>query len=54
MTNTRIDIRVDADSFEEAKEKALAEVGISDLDAMEIIATRAVNAEKADGEFRDY
>lgn len=50
----RIAIKVDADSFEEAKRKALTEVAFSDLDTMEIVGTSAVNAERADGEFRDY
>lgn len=50
----RIDVEIEAESFEDAKEKALLEVCDSDLDSMEFIGTQAVNAEDENGIFKDY
>lgn len=48
----RIDVDVEANSFEEAKSKVTLD-GV-DLDKMECIGYKAVNAEDENGEFRDY
>ena len=48
----RVTVSVDADTFDEAKQKAtLDDV---DLSAMEVIGYSAVNAENEKGEFKDY
>ena len=52
--DARLDIEVEANSFEDAKEKALLEVGNADLHTMEFISTHAVNAEDENGEFKDF
>lgn len=50
----RIDIQVEANSFEEAREKALASVGDADFDTLDVVGSKAVNAESETGEFIDY
>lgn len=50
----RIDVQVRANSFEEAKKKADTAFGSADITTMECIGWHAVNAEREDGEFRDY
>jgi len=51
----RLDVCVEAASFEEAKKKAEAEVCESDFgEVTEVIGWHAVNAEREDGMFRDY
>lgn len=48
----RIDIDIEADSFEEAKQKmSLDDV---DLSAMDVIKAVPVNAEDENGVFKDY
>ena len=49
-----IDIEVEADSFEDAKTKACAEVCDLDLGNLERIEWSAVNAEDENGAFKDY
>lgn len=50
----RIDVEVEASSFEEAREKARYEVGNSDWNRMELVNVSAVNAENENEEFIDY
>lgn len=52
--NGRIDVDVDADNFEEAKEKAKIEATFVDMSNMEVVGMTAVNAEDEYGEERDY
>jgi hypothetical protein len=50
----RIDVEVEADSFERAKYKAILEVGGANLNTMEFISLNPVNAEDENGDFVDY
>lgn len=50
----RIDVEVEADSFEEAKENARYEFGNCDWNMMELVDAHAVNAEDENGVFVDY
>ena len=50
----RVDVEVDAASFEEAREKACEEVGSIDFNRLEFIDWKAVNAEDENGVFKDY
>lgn len=50
----RIDIKVKASSFEEAKGKANIAFADANLGKLECISWTAINAEREDGEFRDY
>lgn len=50
----RIDVEVNANSFQEAKYKACAEVCELDLGRLECIDWHAVNAEDENGHFEDY
>ena len=50
----RIDVEVEADSFEDAKTKACAEVCGVDFGNLEWIEWHAVNAEDENGERKDY
>lgn len=50
----RIDVEVEANSFEDAKEKACAEVYDLDFGNLEWIEWNAVNAEDENGVFKDY
>lgn len=48
----RIDVEVEADNFEDAKEKA--SLDSVDLRTMDCVGYKAVNAEDENGVFRDY
>ena len=50
----RIDVEVEANSFEEAKERAPFEVGQTDWNRMDLVEFRVVNAEDENGKFVDY
>lgn len=50
----RIDVEVDADSFEEAKDKAVLQAGDSDWNRIELVSCNPVNAEDENGNFKDY
>lgn len=50
----RIDVEVEADSFEEARKEAEWAVGNCDWNTMECISCDAVNAEDENGTFKDY
>lgn len=50
----RIDVQVEADSFEEAELVALGEVCYCDISTMEFINTDAVYAEDENGNCFDY
>ena len=50
----RIDVEVEANSFEEAKERAPFEAGQTDWNRMELVEFRVVNAEDENGKFVDY
>ena len=50
----RIDVEVEANSFEEAQGKALNKFADADLSEMEVRGRKAVNAEDNDGNFRDF
>lgn len=50
----RIDIDVEADSFEQAKDKAIDAFRDADITEMEVVGGQAVNAESETGEFQDY
>lgn len=50
----RLDVRVLADDFKEAKDKALMELMDADLRELDIIGYAAVNAENDEGDFIDY
>jgi hypothetical protein len=50
----RIDVEVEADSFEEAELVALGEVWYCDFSTMDIIDTNAVRAEDENGNSFDY
>lgn len=50
----RIDVEVDADSFEEAKYKAVLQAGDSDWNRIELVNCNPVNAEDENGIFKDY
>ena len=52
--NGRVDVEVDAENFEEAKEKACQEVCDIDFNRLEFIEWEAVNAENENGVFKDY
>lgn len=52
--NGRIDVVVDANSFESAKDKAIDAFRDADLTKMEIVGGGAVNAEDENGNFVDY
>ncbi len=50
----RIDVEVEASSFDEARH--LADAAVREVDPLfiEFVRWNAVNAEREDGEFRDY
>ena len=50
----RLDIQVEAASFEDAKEKAMDAFMDADITKMEIVSRWPVNAEAEDGTFCDY
>lgn len=50
----RIDVEVEADSFEDAKTKACDAVCDLDFGKLECIGWNAVNAEDENGVFKDY
>lgn len=50
----RVDVKVKAKSFTEAKEKASMAVCDADFGELECIDWKCVNAERNDGEFMDY
>lgn len=50
----RVDVTVEANSFEEAKKKACEEVCDVDFGELECIEWNAVNAEDENGVFKDY
>ena len=50
----RIDVEVDANSFEEAKSKAILQAGDIDWNRMELVSCNPVNAEDENGKFKDY
>ena len=50
----RIDVEVEANSFEEARQLAVYEVGNTDWNKMEFVNCAAVNAEDENGKFVDY
>jgi len=50
----RLDIEVEADSFSDAKAKALVKFGYVDLEKMDVVNYDAVNAESETGEFEDF
>lgn len=50
--DARVDVRVKAKSFEEARERAMYED--IDPEALEFVDTKAVNAEDENGVFKDY
>ena len=50
----RIDVEVEADSFEQAKNKAIFEAGNTNWNMMELINIHSVNAEDENGKFVDY
>lgn len=50
----RIDVEVEANSFEEAQWKAVFEAGNTDWNRMELVSCNSVNAEDENGEFVDY
>lgn len=50
----RIDVEVEADSFEQAEYKAILEAGDTNWNMMELVSCRSVNAEDENGTFIDY
>lgn len=50
----RIDVEVYAESFDEAFAKAETQFMFADLANMEVVGSKPVNAERDDGEFKDY
>lgn len=50
----RLLVEVDAQSFEEAKEKAVFAAGCSNWNCAELVSLTAVNAEDENGTFVDY
>lgn len=50
----RIDVEVEANSFEEARREAVYEIGNYDWNTMELVSCNSVNAEDENGEFVDY
>ena len=52
--DARIDVEVEADSFEEARSKAKIEAAYDDWNNLSYVSFDAVNAEREDGEFKDY
>ena len=50
----RIDVEVEANSFEEARKEAEWAVGNCDWNTMELVSCNAVNAEDEDTVFIDY
>lgn len=50
----RLDVEVEADNFEAAKENARYEFGNYDWNMMELVNVHAVNAEDENGIFVDY
>lgn len=50
----RIDVEIEANSFEEAKQLAVYEVWNEDWNRMEMININPVNAEDKNGNFIDY
>lgn len=52
--DARIDVEVEADSFEEARSKAEIEAAYDDWNNLSYVSFDAVNAEREDGEFKDY
>ena len=52
--NGRLDVEVDANSFEEAKQIACGDIYDEDFGNLECIDWHAVNAEDENGKFVDY
>ena len=52
--DSRIDVEVDAESFEDAKAKAKDAARDADLNNITYCEFEPVNAESEDGEFRDF
>ena len=50
----RIDVEVEADSFEKAEYLAILEAGNTDWNRMELVSCKSVNAEDENGTFIDY
>ena len=50
----RVDVEVEADSFQDARDKARKEVWDVDCGEINIIGCDAVNAEDENGKFEDY
>lgn len=50
----RLDIQVEADNPNEAREKALSAFAVADLSRMEIVGRDAVNCEDEDGNLTDF
>ena len=50
----RVDIEVDVESIDDAREAALEEFPSANLNSMDIVNFHAVNVESETGEFRDY
>ena len=50
----RIDVEVEANSFEEARQLAVYEAGNTDWNMMELVNFNSVNAEDENGTFIDY
>ena len=50
----RIDVEVEANSFEEARDSAVWGVGNEDWNCMDLVNVKSVNAEDENGKFVDY
>lgn len=50
----RIDVEVEANSFEQARQFAVFEAGCTDWNNMEVVSCHPVNAEDENGKFVDY
>ena len=50
----RYEAEVDAENFEDAKNKAINKYIDADFGELECINCKPVNAEREDGEFKDY
>ena len=50
----RIDVEVEAESFEQARNLAVWEAGMTNWNMMELVSCKSVNAEDENGEFIDY
>ena len=50
----RYEIEVDSENFEDAKNKAINKYIDADFGELECINCKPVNAEREDGEFKDY